>query len=120
MLTTTQDENDSEPDVKTGKSLQTSMPKYPRKRKPDASIVPRLFENKQQHLETNQSTALFCAQSFYERNKNYADFRNYLQLVRELNDCFSNSVKERSKSVPDFSKVCVHQHAQDCFIPLNV
>ena len=64
MLTTTQDENDSEPDVKTGKSLQTSMPKYPRKHKPYASIVPRLFENKQQHLETNQSTALFCAKSF--------------------------------------------------------
>ena len=37
--------------------------------------------------------------------KNDAEFRkDLLQIVRESNDCFSNSVKEISKSLSDLSK----------------
>ena len=37
--------------------------------------------------------------------KNDAEFRkDLLQIVRESNDCFSNSVKEISKSMSDLSK----------------
>ena len=37
--------------------------------------------------------------------KNDAEFRkDLLQIVRDLNDCFSNSVKEISKSTSDLSK----------------
>ena len=71
----------------------------------------RMLRLYQDYSRINNSTwkqinrlRFFVRKVFYERNKNYADFKNYLQLVRELNDCFSNSIKERSKSVSDFSK----------------
>ena len=40
------DESDSEPDVDTGNSLQTSMPANTGKRKSGGSIVARLIDNK--------------------------------------------------------------------------
>ena len=48
-----QDESDSDPDVDIEKRLQASMTARPRKRKSDASIVPRLIGNKQKHSERN-------------------------------------------------------------------
>ena len=36
--------------------------------------------------------------------KKDAEFRKDLQIVRESNDCFLNSVKEISKSMSDLSK----------------
>ena len=52
-----QDESDSEPDVDTGNSLQTSMPANTGKHYSDGSIVPRLIDNKRKHLERNLSAA---------------------------------------------------------------
>ena len=50
-----EDESDSNPDVDTGNSLQTSMSANTGKRKSGGSIVPRLIENKRKHLEINLS-----------------------------------------------------------------
>lgn len=44
-------ENDNEPDVDTGNSIQTSASENPRKRNSYPSIVPRLINNKRKHLE---------------------------------------------------------------------
>ena len=99
-----QDESDSEPNVDTGNSLQTSTPANTRKRKVGGSIVPRLIDNKRKHLERNLSAAQ-RDQLFMKEMKNDAEFRkDLLQIVRESNDCFSNSVKEISKSMSDLSK----------------
>ena len=94
-----QDESDSEPDVDTGNSLQTSSPANTGKRKVGCSIVPRLINNKRKHAERNLSAAQ-RDQLFMKEMKNDAEFRkDLLQIVRESNDCFSNSVKEISKSM---------------------
>ena len=99
-----QDESDSEPDVDTGNSLQTSTPANTGKRKVGGSIVPRLIDNKRKRLERNLSAAQ-RDQLFMKEMKNDAEFRkDLLQIVRESNDCFSNSVKEISKSMSDLSK----------------
>ena len=99
-----QDESDSEPDVDTGNSLQTSTPANTGKPKVGGSIVPRLIDNKRKHLERNLSAAQ-RDQLFMKEMKNDAEFRkDLLQIVRESNDCFSNSVKEISKSMSDLSK----------------
>ena len=98
-----QDKSVSEPDVDTGNSLQTSLPVNPTKRKSDASVVPRLIDNKGKHSKEN----LLAAQKdhvFMKKMKNDADFRIYLQIVRKSNYCFSNSVKEISKSMSDLNK----------------
>ena len=58
------------------------------------SIVPRLIDNKRKHLERNLSAAQ-RDQLFMKEMKNDAEFRKgLLQIVRESNDCFSNSVKK--------------------------
>ena len=99
-----QDESDSEPDVDTGNSLLTSTPANTGKHKVSGSIVPRLIDNKRKHLERNLSAAQ-RDQLFMKEMKNDAEFRkDLLQIVRESNDCFSNSVKEISKSMSDLSK----------------
>ena len=68
------------------------------------SIVPRLIDNTRRHLERNLSAAQ-RDQLFMKEMKNDAEFRkDLLQIVRESNDCFSNSVKEISKSMSDLSK----------------
>ena len=68
------------------------------------SIVPRLIDNKRKDLEKNLSAAQ-RDQLFMKEMKNKAKFRKeFLQIVRESNDCFSNSVKEISKSMSDLSK----------------
>ena len=94
-----QDESDSEPNVDTGNSLQTSTPANTRKRKVGGSIVPRLIDNKRKHLERN----LLAAQGdqlLMKEMKNDAEFRKDLfQIMRKSNDCFSNSVKEISESM---------------------
>ena len=61
-----QDESDSEPNVDTGNSLQTSTPANTRKRKVGGSIVPRLIDNKRKHLES-----IGCAKrpTIYEGNE---------------------------------------------------
>ena len=90
-----QDESDSEPDVDTGNSLQTSSPANTGKRKVGCSIVPRLIDNKRKHAERNLSAAQ-RDQLFMKEMKNDAEFRkDLLQIVRVSNDCFSNSVKVR-------------------------
>ena len=99
-----QDESDSEPYVDTGNSLRTSTPANIGKRKVGGSILPGLIDNKQKHLERNLSAAQ-RDQLFMKEMKNDAEFRkDLLQIVRESNDCFSNSVKEISKSMSDLSK----------------
>ena len=99
-----QDESDSDPDVDTGNNSQTSMPANTEKRKVNGSIVPRLINNKRKQLERNLSAAQ-RDDLFMEEMKNDAEFRkDLLQIVRESNDCFSNSVKEISKSMSDLSK----------------
>ena len=61
-----QDESDSEPDVDTGNSLQTSTPANTGKPKVGGSIVPRLIDNKRKHLES-----IGCAKrpTIYEGNE---------------------------------------------------
>ena len=55
-------------------------------------------------MERNLSAAQ-RDQLFMKEMKNDAEFRkDLLQIVRESNDCFSNSVKEISKSMSDLSK----------------
>ena len=99
-----QDESDSEPDVDTRNSLQTSTPANTGKRKVSGSIVPRLIDNKRKRLERNLPAAQ-RDQLFMKEMKNDAEFRkDLLQIVRESNDCFSNSVKEISKSLSDLCK----------------
>ena len=99
-----QDESDSDPDVDTGNNSQTSMPANTGKRKVNGSIVPRLINSKRKQLERNLSAAQ-RDDLFMEEMKNDAEFRkDLLQIVRDLNDCFSNSVKEISKSTSDLSK----------------
>ena len=88
-----QDESDSDPDVDTGNSKETLMPANTGKRKVGGSIVPRLIYDKRKHLERNLSTAQ-KDQLFMKKMKNDAEFRKDLQIVRESNDCFSNSLKK--------------------------
>ena len=77
-----QDESDSEPNVDTGNSLQTSTPANTRKRKVGGSIVPRLIDNKRKHLERNLSAAQ-RDQLFMDEMKKDANFRkDLLQIVR--------------------------------------
>ena len=79
------------------------MPANPTKRKSDASVLPRLIDNKGRHSKEN----LLPAQKdhvFMKKMKNDADFRIYLQIVRKSNYCFLNSVKEISKSMSDLNK----------------
>ena len=97
-------ESDSEPDVDTGNRLQASTPANTGKHKVGGSIVSRLINNKRKHLERNLSAAQ-SDQLFMKEMKNDAEFRkDLLQIVRESNDCFSNSVKEISTSMADLSK----------------
>ena len=70
------------------------MPANTGKRKVGGSIVPRLIDDKRKRLERNQSTAQ-KDQLFMKKMKNDAEFRkDFLQIVRESNDCFSNSLKK--------------------------
>ena len=98
-----QDESDSEPGVDTGNSLLTSTPANTGKHKVSGSIVPRLIDNKRKHLERNLSAAQ-RDQLCMKEMKNDVEFRKDLQIVRESNNCFSNSVKEISTSMSDLSK----------------
>ena len=98
-----QDESDSEPDVDTGNSLLTSTPANTGKHKVSGSIVPWLIDNKRKHLERNLSAAQ-RGQLCMKEMKNDVEFRKDLQIVRESNNCFSNSLKEISKSMSDLSK----------------
>ena len=66
-------------------------------------VVPRLIDNKRKHLERNLSAAQ-RDQLCMKEMKNDDEFRKGLQIVRESNNCFSNSVKEISKSMSDLSK----------------
>ena len=55
-------------------------------------------------MERNLSAAQ-RDQLFMKEMKNDAEFRkDLLQIVRESNDCFSNSIKEIPKSMSDLSK----------------
>ena len=67
-------------------------------------IKPRLIDNKRQLLERNLSAAP-RNQLFMKEMENDAEFRKDLfQIVRESNDCFSNSIKKISKPMPGLSK----------------
>ena len=106
-VNTNQDESDSEPDVDTGNSLQTSVPANPGKRTSDASIISILINSKRKRLERNLS-AVQRDQVFMKEMKNDVEFiKDLFHIMRESNDCFSNSVKKisksKSKSVKDLS-----------------
>ena len=87
-------DNNREPKVDTGNSLQTSTPADTGKRKVGSSILPRLIDNNRKHLKRNL-LAEQRDQLFMKKMKNDADFRK---------DCFSKSVEEISKSKSDLSK----------------
>ena len=77
-----QDESDSEPDVDTGNSLQTSRPTNTGKGKVGSSIVSKLIGIKRKHLERNLS-AVERDQLFIKEIKSDPEFRkDLLQIVR--------------------------------------
>ena len=74
-------DNNREPEVDTGNSLQISTPANTGKRKVGSLIVPRLIDNKRKHLKRNLLAAQ-RDQLFMEKMKNDADFRKgLLQIV---------------------------------------
>ena len=74
-----------------------------RKRKVE-NVVPKLIDNKRKHLEKSLSAAQ-RDQILVNDMKRDAEFRhNLVEIMRESNENFANSIKEISKSMADLSK----------------
>lgn len=68
------------------------------------SVVPKLIDNKRKHLEKTLSASQ-RDQLLMKDIKGDAEFRqNLVQVMRESNESFSNSIKEISKAMSDLSK----------------